>query len=440
VRELDPGFSVAQFSRSLPYAEQADLDFYLDALREAGLPENPPLPLPDKPSIAVLPFANMSGDPEQEYFADGMTDDLITDLSKISGLFVIARNSVFTYKGRAVKVQDVGRELGVRYVLEGSVRKAGNRVRINAQLVDAQNGHHLWAERFDRELTDVFALQDEVVKRIVAQLAVKLTQGEETRLSRTGVVDPEAYDTLLRGLERYRRFTRETNAEARDFFERAAAIDPSYARAHADVALTYAIDVQFGWTRTPDAAIQTALEHANRALALDPTTHQVHFALGVIYTVQKRHDEAIAAALKAIALYPNYADGYAQLAQDLFYAGEPEASLEAVRKAMRLDPRHPFFYVWIVGQNYMLQQRYGEAVEEFKKVLWQNPEFPGARLTLASTYGLMGRIEDAEWEAEEILTLLPDFTLAQERERVPFKNPEHLERYIEGLRKAGLPE
>jgi adenylate cyclase len=440
VRELDPGFSVAQFSRSLPYAEQADLDFYLDALREAGLPENPPLPLPDKPSIAVLPFANMSGDPEQEYFADGMTDDLITDLSKISGLFVIARNSVFTYKGRAVKVQDVGRELGVRYVLEGSVRKAGNRVRINAQLVDAQNGHHLWAERFDRELTDVFALQDEVVKRIVAQLAVKLTQGEETRLSRTGVVDPEAYDTLLRGLERYRRFTRETNAEARDFFERAAAIDPSYARAHADVALTYAIDVQFGWTRTPDAAIQTALEHANRALALDPTTHQVHFALGVIYTVQKRHDEAIAAALKAIALYPNYADGYAQLAQDLFYAGEPEASLEAVRKAMRLDPRHPFFYVWIVGQNYMLQQRYGEAVEEFKKVLWQNPEFPGARLTLASTYGLMGRIEDAEWEAEEILTLLPDFTLAQERERVPFKNPEHLERYIAGLRKAGLPE
>ena len=388
----------------------------------------------------MLPFDNLSGDPAQDYFSDGMTEDLITDLSQVSGLLVIARNSVFTYKGRAVKVQEVGRELGVRYVVEGSVRKAGNRVRINAQLIDAQTGHHLWAERFDRELTDVFALQDEVVKRIVGQLAVKLTQGEEARLSRTGVVDPEAYDTLLRGLARFRRFTREANAEAREYFERAAAIDPSYARAHADVALTYAMDVQLGWTDAPDAANRAALEHANRAMALDPTTRQVYFALGGVYLAQKRHDEAIAVVRKAIALYPNYADGHAQLAEDLFYTGEHEASLEAIRKSMRLDPRHPFFYLWIVGQNYMQQQRYGEAVEEFRKVLRQNPAFSGARLTLAATYGLMGRIEDAEWEAEEILTLMPEFTLTKERARAPYKKPEHLARYIEGLRKAGLPE
>ena len=393
---------------------------------------------PDQPSIAVLPFDNMSGDPEQEYFVDGITEDLITDLSQVSGLFVIARNSVFTYKGKPVKVQQVGRELGVQYVLEGSVRKSGNRIRINAQLVDASTGRHLWAARYDRELTEIFALQDEVTAKIVSALAVKLTVGERERLSRAAVTSPEAYDTLLRGLELLRRFTRETNAEARVLFEKAIALDPQYARAYADVALTHGMDVTFGWTDAPEAANARGLEFARNGLALDDTLPQVHFALSNTYLRHRRYDESIAADRKSIGLDPNYADGYASLAMSLAYAGRPEDGLEAIRKAMRLNPRHPFFYVWNVGHAYFMMGRYEEAATAFERVLDRNPQFPGGHMTLAATYGHLGRTVDAEWEVEETLTLLPDFSLASERRRALYKNPADLERYIEGLRKAGL--
>lgn len=407
---------------------------------EPHLADTSSLPSADNPSIAVLPFNNMSGDKEQEYFSDGMTEDLITDLSHVSGLLVIARNSVFTYKGRAVKVQQVGRELGVQYVLEGSVRKIGNRVRINAQLVDASNGHHLWADRFDREITDVFALQDEVVKRIVAQLAVKLTKGEQERLSRTTRVNPEAYDVLLRGLERFRRFTRETNVEARAYFQRAAAIDPLYTRAHADVALTYAIDVEFRWTESPGESIQAALEHVQAAPGTDKSNPYLNFALAMIYMVQRRYDDAIAAGQNLTRHYPNYADGFAHLAQTLTWAGKPQESLLAIRKAMRINPRHGLFYVWMVGHNYFLMERYEAAIAELRKVVELDPGFPSAHLVLASAYGLTGQIENAEWEAYEFIVIQPNFSLAHERQRILYKNPEHRDRYIEGLRKAGLPE
>ena len=393
---------------------------------------------PDQPSIAVLPFNNMSGDPEQEYFSDGITEDLITDLSQVPGLFVIARNSVFTYKGKPVKVQQVARELGVQYVLEGSVRKSGNRIRINAQLVDAVTGRHLWAARYDRELTEIFALQDEVTAKIVAALAIKLTVDERQRLSRAAVASPEAYDTLLRGLELFRRFTRETNAEARVLFEKAIALDPRYARAYADVALTHGMDVTFGWTDAPEAALARGLEFARNGLALDDTVREVHFALSNIYLRHRRHDESIAADRKSIGLDPNYADGYASLAISLTYAGRPEDGLKAIRKAMRLNPRHPFFYVWNVGHAYFLMGRYAEAATAFERVIERNPHFPGGHMTLAATYGHLGRTADAEWEVGETLTLLPDFSLAGERGKAMYKNPADLERYIEGLRKAGL--
>ena len=400
---------------------------------------SPPAPR-SQPAIAVLPFDNLSGDPSQDYFSDGMTEDLITDLSQVSGLLVIARNSTFSYKGRAMKVQQVGRELGVQYVLEGSVRKSGNRVRINAQLVDARDGHHLWAERFDREITDVFALQDDVVKRIVSQLAVELTEGEQERLSRTARVDPEAYDVLLRGLERFRRFTQQTNREARAYFVRAAELDPRYARAHADVALTHAIDVEYGWSKSREDSIQAAHETVQKALTLDKTNSYANFALGMIYLVQRRWDDAIAVGRGLTTLYPNYADGFAQLAQTLVWAGEPEESLVALRKAMRINPHHGLFYVWMVGQDYLLMERYDDAIAEFRKVVQKDPGFPWAHLSLAAAYGLTGRIEEAEWEGSEFLALQPDFTLAHERRRVLFRRPEHRDRYLEGLRKAGLPE
>jgi TolB-like protein/Flp pilus assembly protein TadD len=400
----------------------------------------PALELPATPAIAVLPFENMSGDPAQDYFSDGITEDLITDLSRISGLFVIARNSSFTYKGTPVKVQQVGRDLGVHYVLEGSVRRVGDRVRINAQLVDARTGLHLWAERYDRDLVDVFALQDEVTQKIVAALAVKLTTGEQERLNRTAESNPEAYDMMLRGLERLRRYTREANTEARAFFEKAIAHDPNYARAHANLAYTYATDVQNGWADAPDQAIARALEIAGDALALDASVRQVHFAFGIIHLFDKRHDQAIAASRRALKLDPNYADAYGQMALILNYAGRPEAALEAIRKAMRLDPRRPFFYVWIKGQAHYLMRHYDAAIAEFERVVERNPANPAGHLGLAAAYAQVGRIEDAEWQAQEILALFPDFTLARERQREPYKDPAHLDRYIEGLRKAGLPE
>jgi adenylate cyclase len=390
-------------------------------------------------AIAVLPFDTMGDDREHDYFSDGITEDLITDLSRISGLFVIARNTMFTYKDQSVNIQELGRELQVRYILEGSVRRADGRIRINVQLVDAEGGHHLWSDRFDRELTSVFAVQDEITQKIVSALAVRLTEEEQTRIGQAAQVNPEAYDMLLRGLEAYRRYTPEENAEARELFERAIALDPGFARAHADLALTYYYDVVFGLS-SRDESIRQAIYYAKTANELDGSLPQLQFALSDIYRMQGKHDDAIAAARRAVALDPNYADGYGVLSLSLIYAGEPDAGLEAIREAMRLNPRHPFFYVNNMGHAYFLKGRYEEAIHAFERVTERNPGFLPARLLLASAYGQIGRTEDAEWEVEEIITLSPDFSIAQEREWAQYRKPADLERYLEGLRKAGLPE
>ncbi len=440
-RRLKPAMALAAGGLGILFAVAASWLVY-DWLRlppaVVAVSESPALP--EAPSIAVLPFENLSGDKEQEYFSDGITEDLITDLSQISGLFVIARNSVFTYKGRAVKVQEVARDLGVSHVLEGSVRRVGNRVRINAQLIDAATGRHLWAERFDRDLTDVFALQDEVTQKIVSALAIKLTSGEEQRLSRAARVNPEAYDMLLRGLEFFRRFTRETNLEAQEFFRKAVALDPTYARAYADLALSHSMDIQFGWTKTPEPHLEKALELAKTALTLDESLPQVHFALGSVYRVMREFDKAKAAAKRSLELDPNYADGYAQLAQTLVHTGLAEASIAAIGKAMRLNPRHPFFYVWILGHAHFIAKRYEAAIAAFKKVLDRNPGFPGARRALAAAYAHLGKVDKAAWEVDEILSRDPEFSLAKARRITPYKRDEDLEHYIAGLRKAGLPE
>ena len=398
------------------------------------------LPQQQKPSIAVLPFNNMSGDPAQEYFVDGMTDDLIIDLSRVSGLFVISRNSTFAYKGTAPDVRQVSRDLGVKYVLEGSMRRAGDMVRINAQLIDASTGGHVWAERFDRKLTDVFALQDEVSRKIVSALAVQLTTDEEQQFSQAAQANPEAYDLLLRGLEQFRRFTRETNAAARELFKRAITHDPDFARAYADVALTHGIDIQFGWSEQSEELFAEAFAYAEKALQLDPTLRQGYFVLANLYLASKQHDKAIDVGRKTVTLHPNYADGYAQFAQVLIHAGRPQDGLDTLGKAMTLNPRYAFFYTWIEGHAHMLMRQYDQAISAFKKVIEKNAHFPGAHLTLASLYGNLGDIEEAKWEAAEILSLRPDFSLTEEKTRVPYKRSVDLEYYIAGLRKAGLPD
>ncbi len=396
--------------------------------------------IPDKPSIAVLPFNNMSGDTKQEYFVDGMTEDLITDLSQVSGLLIIARNSVFTYKNQTVKVQQVAQELGVRYVLEGSVRRAGNRVRINAQLVDTIGGHHIWAQRYDREIKDVFALQDEVTQEIVSALAIRLTTDEAERLSQSEKTSPEAYDRLLRGLELLRRYTPASIIQGRRMFEQAIEIDPNYARAYANVAFAYAQGVASGDGAHRESNLEMALKFAKEAQALNPEVQQVHFSFSVVYRQLGRVEESLAAINRALEIKPNYADGFVQLAVVLLTMGRYQEGLEAIQKAVRLNPRQAFFYTEVTGRAHFALGDYKAAATAYKKALKRNPDFSLARRGLAASYAHLGRIEDAEWEVEEILAQLPGFNLSNERRRNPYPKGDGMDRYIAGLRKAGVPE
>jgi TolB-like protein/Tfp pilus assembly protein PilF len=401
-------------------------------------PESAGLPLPDKPSVAVLPFANLSQDPAQEYFSDGVTEDLITGLSKVSGLFVIARNSVFTYKGKPVKVGEVGRDLGVRYVLEGGVQRAGSRVRITAQLVDAATGYHIWAERYDREVRDIFALQDEVTQRIVRALAVKLTEAEKGRVGRapTGVL--EAYDLVLRGHEERKRTTREGNAEARRLFVKALDLDPEYAAAYAGLSWTHLQSWQLLWS-TDRATLDRARELAERAIALDSTLANAHDLLGQIYLWQKDHDRAIAEAERAVALAPNDADGYETLAEILGWSGRPEESITLIKRAMRLNPHYPFFYLWTLGHAYYLTERRQEALDAFGKIVQQNPNFVPAHAFRAVLLSELGQAKEAREAWDTASRLSPAASMPILRDRLPYKRPADLERLLAAAHRAGMP-
>jgi len=395
------------------------------------------LELPDRPSIAVLPFANLSGDPAQEYFSDGMTEDLITGLSKISGLFVIARNSVLPYKGKAVRPEQVSRDLGVRYVMEGSVRKAGNRVRITAQFIDATNGYHLWAERYDRDLKDIFAVQDEVTQKIVRALAVKLTDREQDELGHPRAANVEAYDDVLRGYQQLRRTVPEGNAEARRLFTRAVELDPEYAKAYSALGRAQLQPWQLQWSQEP-AVLDRALELAQKAIARDDSCVDAYTLLSEVHLWKKQHDRAIAEAERAVNLEPNGADGYETLAEVLAWAGRAEESTGFIKKAMRLNPHHPFYYVWTLGHAYYLTGRSDEAVETFRRVLEQNPNFVAAHAFLAVLLSEAGREAEARAEGAESLRLSPRASLEGLRERLPYKNEADLDRFLSGIRKAGL--
>ncbi len=400
-------------------------------------PESAGLPLPDKPSVAVLPFANLSQDPAQEYFSDGVTEDLITGLSKVSGLFVIARNSVFTYKGKPVKVRDVGREFGVRYVLEGGVQRSGSRVRITAQLVDAGTGYHIWAERYDREVTDIFALQDEVTQQIVRAMAVKLTEAEHVRLGRppTGVL--EAYDLVLRGHDERSRTTREGNAEARRLFAKAIDLDPGYAAAYLGQSWTYLQSWQLLWT-TDRESLEQARELAEKASVLNDNLAGACHVLGQIYLWMKQHDRAIAQAERGIALAPNDADGYETMAEVLGWSGRGEESLATIRRAMRLNPRYRFFYLWTLGHGYYLTERRQEALDAFAKLLEANPNFVPAYAYRAVLFSELGRIKEAREAWGTASHLSPGASIASLRERIPYKRPADLDRLLSAAHRAGM--
>jgi TolB-like protein/Flp pilus assembly protein TadD len=396
-----------------------------------------PLPLPDKPSLAVLPFTNLSSDPEQEYFSDGLTEDLITDLSRLSGLFVIARHSTFTYKGKAVKVQEVSRELRVRYVLEGSVRKAGERVRITAQLVEAATGHHLWAERYDRPLQDIFALQDDIVQKIVTTLKLQLTLWEQGHLVRKTTANLEAYDHYLRGVEYFWRTTQGANTQARQMFEQALALDPQYAEAYARLGWTYVVAWLWEWGQDAQT-LEQAFALAQKAVTLDDSLSLAHRVLGLVYGWKRQHDQAIAAAEWAIALDPNDAEGYFRLADILNFAGRPEEAIKLVEKATRLNPYAPAFHLFFLGHAYYLTERYEEAIAVLKGVLTRDPDLLPAHTYLAATYSQLGQEAEARAEVAEVLRISPHRSLEELRQRLAYKDPAILERHIAALRKAGL--
>jgi TolB-like protein/Tfp pilus assembly protein PilF len=347
--------------------------------------EAPALPLPDKPSIVVLPFVNMSGDPGQEYFSDGLTEVLTGDLTRLSGLFVIARNSAFTYKGKAVKVQDVGREMGVRYVLEGSVLKSGDQVRITAQLIDATTGYHLWSERYDRPLKDIFALQDEIVQKIVTTLKLQLTLWEQGILVRKTTDNLEAYDYVLRGREFYERNTKEAVAQARQMFEKAIELDPRYAEAYALLGLTYNRAWGMRWSVDPKT-LDRASELAQQAITLDDSMPYAHSLLGGIYAMKQQYDQALAESERALALDPNNAESYAWQAHILNLAGRPEEAIQLMAQAMRLNPRYPPGYLFTLGMAYVLAGHSAEAVATTKEFLNHSPNHLVAYLNLAVAY------------------------------------------------------
>jgi adenylate cyclase len=414
-------------------------NFYFRPPFEPASVERMAFALPDKPSIAVLPFVNMSEDPKQEYFSDGLTEEIITALSQVPKVFVIARNSTFSFKGKSVKVNQVAEELGVRYVLEGSVRKAEDRVRITAQLIDAIKGHHLWAERYDRELKDIFAVQDEITIKILTSLQVKLTDTQQAAFFAKGTDNLEAYLKWLQAYLYFLRVNKDDNVLARQKAEEAIAIDPNYVAAHVTLGWAHAVDARFGWSKSPKQSMVRAVDLARKAIAMDDTYPNIHRLWGYIYLMKRQYDEAIAAYEKTVALSPNWAGAYAHLGMGLVYACRPEEGIRTLQKAIRLNPIRPPTYVYFkLGRGYRMTGQYAEAISEFKKVLHRSPNSLGAWIGLASTYSLLGQEEEAREAAAEVLRINPNFSSEGFIMALPFKNQSENERIINALRMAGL--
>ncbi len=407
--------------------------------RGDGVRHAPSPALPDKPSIAVLPFANMSGDAEQEYFSDGISEDLITDLSKVQALFVIARNSSFTYKGRSVKVQEIGRELGVRFVLEGSIRKAGNRVRITAQLVDASTGGHLWADRFDRELTDIFATQDEVVHKIVEALAVKLSRVEEQDLKRGGTKNVEAYESWLRARQLLGHGTRDAIAESRALHRRALELDPNFCAPHVGLAFAAVSDYINAWVPDPSGALDEGERWARRAIELDERQPGGHVALGNVLVWRRRYDQALVELHRSVELDHNYAQGHALLGMALMYSGHPTEALESLGVAMRFDPHYPNILLHLSAQAEFSLGHYEIAASRLAERIVRNPNTDASRMLLAACYGHLGRADEARAAWAGLLEVNPGFSVAQREGVLPYRNASDFQRIVDGLAKAGLP-
>jgi TolB-like protein len=408
---------------------------------QAGPAALPPLALPDRPSIAVLPFANMSGDPDQDYFADGISEDLITGLARIRWLFVIARNSSFVYKGRAVDVSQIARELGVRYVLEGSVRRSGRRLRISAQLVDAITGAHYWAEQYDRELGDIFAVQDEITRSVAAAIEPELLAAEGVRTLARSPDDLGAWELVARAQTHFWRLTREDCAAAVEPLKRAVEIFPDYAPARGLLGFCQVFSAHMGWSDR-EQTLLPGLQHAIRAIALDDRHPWGHIALGYWAMMERRTEEAIAAFRRAVRLNPNSAAAHSHLSRGFAFAGRDREAIEHGEAAVRLSPLDPEMALFLgaIAVAHYAAGRYAETIERSLEAQRLRPGFQGSRRLLCAGLAQAGRIDEARSLLATIRHEQPQLSLAWIRANVPYQTPELMERYLEGFRKAGLGE
>jgi adenylate cyclase len=405
--------------------------------RAPAAPSTAPLPLPDKPSIAVLPFDNLSGDPEQEYFADGLTEDIITELSRFQTFFVIARNSSFTYKGQSVNVGKIGQELGVAYVVEGSVRKVGNRFRITAQLVEAASGNHIWAERYDHDLTDMFDLQDEVTRSIVAAIPGRLASADLDRIKRKRPEDMAVYDYVLRGKMHHHRSTQDDNTEALRLLDMAIELDPEFAESYAWKACTLGQALARGFGDNKEELFAQDVAAVEKALSLDENNFECHWIMCEVRMMVARMEEAELHHQKAFALNPNDPRVVAQRSELLTWLGRPDEAVDWARQALRLDPYSAAGRAHLLGRALFVAQSYAEAIEAFKQV--RAPRH-GHHAEIAACHAQLGSDDKARFHAAEVVRLQPDFSIADHVQGLPFKESRDREHYRDGLRKAGLPE
>jgi adenylate cyclase len=396
-------------------------------------------PLPEEPSIAVLPFTNMSGDPKQEYLSDGITDELTTTLSKVPDLFVISRTSAFAYKNKPVKVKQVAEELGVRYVLEGSVQRSGDRVRIIAQLIDAVAGDHLWAERYDRDLKEFFELQDDLTIKIITALRIKLIAGEDAKRLAGGKTENLQYiEKKFEAISYLREFNKESNAKAKQIFKELINMEPELFNAYAGLATANLMDVWLGASSSPRESLGEAIKLCKKAIELDESQDVPHATLGHIYAMMKQYDKAIEEGQLAVAINPNSAGAYVWLGMSLTYAGRPAEAIEMIEKGMRLSPFSPAYFMQNLGNAYREAGRFEEAITEYKKCIKRQPNNIMGHSLLSMTYAVAGRYEEAREAWSEVLKIDPNYSVEKRFKVWPYKDPENRKQKIAAMQKAGI--
>ena len=439
VIRINPNFSIESHAKRLLFKNKADIEREITALRKAGFPEYPPLPLPDKPSIAVLPFDNLSGDPEQEYFSDGFTEQIITSLSKIPYIVVIARQSSFAFRNKQMTVQQIAKELGVKYILEGSIQRSNDQLRITAQLIDANSGHHIWAEYYDRKIKDIFALQDEIAMKIMAELQVNIAYETSGRYATIKTTNLKAYEKIIQGGELFLRRTEGYTLEARKLAEEAIALDPNYGIAYTLLGWTHLDDIWFYRSKDRDKSLKKAEQLAHKAIDLsgtDPTSHRL---LGCVFMLRKQYEKAIVEMQKAVELSPNSASSIFFYGLVLRFAGRYDEAIPILEKAIRLNPVTPVNYLNNLAWSYALSEQYEKAIPLWNMAIERNPDYLFAYSGLTCTHQLLGNEEKAREAAAEVLRIKPTYTTAQ-IEEFDINNIEQKNRLLEAYHKAGIPK